>query len=127
MFTPGVEADIARWEGLYRFGDPPKDPTIEFGLAWLKANIPDADIDPVVVQGDTGPGNFLYADGHITAVLDWELAHFGDPMEDLGWLALRAVQEPFTCFADRLADYESFSGTAVDLNRVRYYRLFAEF
>ena len=122
-----VEADIARWEALYRFGDPPKDPTIEFGLAWLKANIPDADIDPVIVQGDTGPGNFLYADGHVTAVLDWELAHFGDPMEDLGWLALRAVQEPFTNFADRLVDYETFSGTAVDLDRVRYYRLFAEF
>ncbi len=122
-----VEADIARWEALYRFGDPPKDPTIEFGFAWLKANIPDADIDPVIVQGDTGPGNFLYADGRITAVLDWELAHFGDPMADLGWLALRAVQEPFTCFADRLADYQTFSGIAVDLDRVRYYRLFAEF
>ncbi|OBH11746.1 hypothetical protein A5695_18415 [Mycobacterium sp. E1747] len=122
-----VEADIARWEELYRFGDPPKDPTIEFGLAWLKANVPEAETQPVIVQGDTGPGNFLYADGHITAVLDWELAHFGDPMADLGWLALRAVQEPFTCFADRLADYEKFSGTVIDLDRVRYYRLFAEF
>lgn len=122
-----VEADITHWEGLYRFGDPPKDPTIEFGLAWLKANIPNVDIDPVIVQGDTGPGNFLYSDGRITAVLDWELAHFGDPMDDLGWLALRAVQEPFTCLADRIADYEIFSGTAVDLDRVRYYRLFAEF
>ncbi|EUA51384.1 hypothetical protein I552_2325 [Mycobacterium xenopi 3993] len=48
-------------------------------------------------------------------------------MADLGWLALRAVQEPFTCFADRLADYEKFSGTTVDLDRVRYYRLLAEF
>lgn len=123
-----VEADIARWESLYRFGNPPKDPTIEFGLAWLKANIPDvADVDPVLVQGDTGPGNFLYADGHVTAVLDWELAHFGDPMEDLGWLALRAVQEPFTCFVDRIADYERASGAPVDVDRIRYYRLFAEF
>lgn len=122
-----VEADIARWESLYRFGDPRKDPTVEFGLAWLKANIPDVDIEPVIVQGDTGPGNFLYLDGHVTAVLDWELGHLGDPMADLGWLALRAVQEPFTNFADRLADYERFSGTAVDLDRLRYYRLFAEF
>ncbi|MGV0793200.1 phosphotransferase family protein [Mycolicibacterium sp. XJ1819] len=121
-----VEADITRWESLYRFGGPPKDPTIEFGLAWLKANIPTPDIDPVIVQGDTGPGNFLYRDGHITAVLDWELAHFGDPMDDLGWLALRAVQEPFTDFVDRLADYQRASGTTVDLDRLRYYRLFAE-
>lgn len=122
-----VEADIARWESLYRFGDPPKDPTVEFGFAWLKANIPDADVAPVIVQGDTGPGNFLYSDGHITAVLDWELGHLGDPMADLGWLALRAVQEPFTNFADRLSDYETYSGTTVDLDRLRYYRLFAEF
>jgi aminoglycoside phosphotransferase (APT) family kinase protein len=122
-----VEADIARWESLYRFGGPPKDPTIEFGLAWLKANVPDLDADPVIVQGDTGPGNFLYSDGHITAILDWELGHLGDPMADLGWLALRAVQEPFTTFADRLADYERSSGTTVDLNRLRYYRVFAEF
>jgi aminoglycoside phosphotransferase (APT) family kinase protein len=122
-----VESDIGRWESLYRFGNPPKDPTIEFGFSWLKANIPDLDIVPVIVQGDTGPGNFLYQDGHITAVLDWELAHFGDPMADLGWLALRAVQEPFTNFADRLADYETFSGSAVDVDRLRYYRLFAEF
>jgi aminoglycoside phosphotransferase (APT) family kinase protein len=122
-----VEADIARWESLYRFGNPPKDPTIEFGFAWLRANIPDVDVQPVIVQGDTGPGNFLYRDGHITAVLDWELGHFGDPMADLGWLALRAAQEPFTNFADRLADYEKFSGTTVDLGRLRYYRLFAEF
>ncbi|MDT5015130.1 MAG: hypothetical protein QOD39_1290 [Mycobacterium sp.] len=122
-----VDADIARWESLYRFGDAPKDPTIEFGFAWLKANIPDVDIDPVIVQGDTGPGNFLYRDNHITAVLDWELSHLGDPMDDLGWLALRAVQEPFTDFADRLADYETASGNPVDLGRLRYYRLFAEF
>ncbi|MCV7231706.1 phosphotransferase family protein [Mycobacterium branderi] len=122
-----VEADIARWESLYRFADPPKDPTIEFGFAWLKANIPDVEADPVIVQGDTGPGNFLYSNGRITAVLDWELAHFGDPMADLGWLALRAVQEPFTCLADRLDDYEKFSGISVDLDRVRYYRLLAEF
>jgi aminoglycoside phosphotransferase (APT) family kinase protein len=122
-----VESDIDRWERMYRFGLSAEDPLIEFGLTWLKANIPDADCAPVIVQGDTGPGNFLYQDGRVTAVLDWELAHLGDPMADLGWLALRAVQEPFTVFRDRLADYERFSGIEVDLVRLRYYRLFAEF
>ncbi|OFB37128.1 hypothetical protein BA059_20615 [Mycolicibacterium sp. (ex Dasyatis americana)] len=122
-----VEADLARWENLYRFGGAPKDPAIEFGLQWLGANIPDGgDQRPVIVQGDTGPGNFLYENGRVTAVLDWELAHFGDPMADLGWLCLRAVQEPFTDLAERFGDYERASGAAIDFARVRYYRIFAE-
>jgi hypothetical protein len=47
-------------------------------------------------------------------------------MDDLGWLALRAVQEPFTRLADRLRDWERHTGWQVDAGRVRYYRAFAE-
>jgi aminoglycoside phosphotransferase (APT) family kinase protein len=120
-----VQREIDTWEALYRHsGDP--EPLIELGLGWLRRNLPAATGPVVVVQGDTGPGNFLYADGRVTAVLDWELAHLGDPHDDLGWLALRAVQEPFTDLADRLADYSKASGREVDLDRLRYYRVFAE-
>jgi aminoglycoside phosphotransferase (APT) family kinase protein len=42
-----------------------------------------------VVHGDFRNGNLIVADGEIRAVLDWELAHLGDPMEDLAWLCLR--------------------------------------
>jgi aminoglycoside phosphotransferase (APT) family kinase protein len=118
--------EIDVWERLYRFGDAEVDPMIEFGLDWLRRAIPDVDGPLTIVQGDTGPGNFLYQDGKVTAVLDWELAHIGDPMDDLGWLALRAVQEPFTTLADRLRDWSDHTGWAVDLDRVRYYRVFAE-
>jgi Phosphotransferase enzyme family len=99
---------------------------VEFGLAWLQRHVPDVAEAPVIVQGDTGPGNFLYRDGRVTAILDWELAHLGDRHDDLGWLALRAVQEPFTDLADRLDDYAAAGGRTVDLDRVRYYRVFAE-
>ncbi|MCW2786108.1 MAG: putative aminoglycoside phosphotransferase, partial [Marmoricola sp.] len=58
---------------------------------------------------------------------DWELSHLGDPHDDLGWLALRATQEPFTVLADRFADYAALTGRIVDLDRVRYYRAFAHF
>ena len=121
-----AERDIARWERLYRFGDPPQDPMIEFGLDWLRRNVPPPTGPVVIVQGDTGPGNFLYDGERVTAVLDWELGHWGDPMDDLGWLALRAVQEPFTTLADRLRDWERHTGWPVDLDRVRYYRALAE-
>jgi aminoglycoside phosphotransferase (APT) family kinase protein len=121
-----VRAEIDTWEALYRHGEYRPEPLIEFGLDWLRRNVPDVDGPVVVVQGDTGPGNFLYRDGHVTAVLDWELAHLGDPHDDLGWLSLRAVQEPFTNLADRLADYAEASGRTLDLGRIRYYRVFAE-
>jgi aminoglycoside phosphotransferase (APT) family kinase protein len=122
-----VAREIATWEQLYRHGDYEPEPLVEFGLAWLRRHLPDEDEPPVIVQGDTGPGNFLYRDGAVTAVLDWELAHLGDRHDDLGWLALRAVQEPFTDLAAPIADYAAAAGRPVDWARVRYYRAFAEF
>ncbi|KKW65403.1 phosphotransferase family protein [Mycolicibacterium elephantis] len=101
-------------------------PLLRFCIEWLDRNIPDYDGPTVFVQGDTGPGNFMYADGAVTAIVDWELAHFGDPMDDIAWLSLRTVQDTFTDFPARLAEYEQLSGHPVDDDRVWYYRLFAE-
>ncbi|MFA1538181.1 phosphotransferase family protein [Actinomadura monticuli] len=121
-----VNAEIDRWEALYRTSPSPADPLVDLGLAWVRANVPGASGPVVIVQGDTGPGNFLYEDGRVTAVLDWELAHLGDPHDDLAWVTLRAVQEPFTHIPDRLADYAAASGRTLDLDRIRYYRVLAE-
>ena len=107
-----------------RGGEP--DPSLRFTLDWLRHNIPDHDGPVVLVQGDTGPGNFLYAEGKVVAIVDWELAHLGDPMDDIAWLSLRATQEPFTHLPDRLREYEARSGHLVDDDRVRYYRVMAE-
>lgn len=102
------------------------DPFVELCIDWLAANIPSYEGPVVLVQGDTGPGNFLYEAGRVTAVLDWELAHWGDPMDDIAWLSLRTVQDTFTHFPDRLREYEELSGHHIDPGRVWYYRLLAE-
>lgn len=102
------------------------DPLVAMSLDWLEGNVPDYDGPPVLVQGDTGPGNFMYEDGRVTAVVDWELAHWGDPMDDIAWLSLRTVQDTFTHFPDRLREYEELSGNRIDEQRIWYYRLFAE-
>jgi aminoglycoside phosphotransferase (APT) family kinase protein len=63
-------------------------------------------------------------------VLDWELAHVGDPMEDLGWLCVKAwrfgVDRPvggFGEYADLFAAYEDASGRAVDPDVVRWWEV----
>jgi aminoglycoside phosphotransferase (APT) family kinase protein len=102
------------------------DPLVRLSTSWLERNVPDYDGPVVLVQGDTGPGNFLHLDGRVSAVVDWELAHLGDPMDDIAWLSLRTVQDTFTHLPDRLAEYAELSGHPVDPDRVRYYRVFAE-
>jgi aminoglycoside phosphotransferase (APT) family kinase protein len=118
--------ELDEWDRVIeqRGGEP--DPQLAFGLAWLRRNVPDVDSPVVLVQGDTGPGNFLYADGQVLAVVDWELAHLGDPMDDIAWLTLRCCQEPFPDLPARLREYEELVGGEVDDHRVRYHQVAAE-
>ena len=127
--TPGARiADCVRgeldiWTAMYaetRQGDP----LIELALSWLRDNLPDPDGAPVLVHGDAGPGNFLFQDGRMTALLDWELAHAGDPMEDLAWFSMRNVMEPVPDFTACIRAYEAAVGAPVDVARIRYHRVF---
>jgi aminoglycoside phosphotransferase (APT) family kinase protein len=121
-----VEWELDEWDRIIerRGGNP--DPLLAFALGWLRRNIPDVDAPVVLVQGDTGPGNFIYRDGRVLAVVDWELAHLGDPMDDIAWLTLRCTQTPFPDLPARLAEYEALVGWEVDETRVRYYQVLAE-
>ena len=101
----------------------PIDALARAQLEHLAGRVPDDDGEPVLVQGDTGPGNFMYVDDHVTAIVDWELAHVGDPMDDIAWLSWRATQQGWPDFPARLREYEAASGIDVDPERVRYYRL----
>jgi aminoglycoside phosphotransferase (APT) family kinase protein len=120
---------LERIEGIRQRGTAPDgsmDPLLRLSTDWLERNVPDYDGPVVLVQGDTGPGNFMYEDGGVTAVVDWELSHWGDPMDDVAWVSLRTVQDTFTHLPDRLAEYSALSGYQIDERRVWYYRLFAE-
>jgi aminoglycoside phosphotransferase (APT) family kinase protein len=123
------EHALERIEDIRRRGTAPDgsmDPLLRLSTDWLERNVPDYEGPVVLVQGDTGPGNFLYEGSRVTAVVDWELSHWGDPMDDIAWLSLRTVQDTFTHLPDRLAEYSQMSGHPVDERRVWYYRLFAE-
>ena len=64
-------------------------PAVELGLRWLRANAPEP-AEPRLVHGDFRLGNFIVDEDGLAAVIDWELAHLGDPAEDIGWLCIRS-------------------------------------
>jgi aminoglycoside phosphotransferase len=99
------------------------DPLIHLSLNWLEANVPADMPAPVIVHGDAGPGNFLFEGDRVTALLDWELVHYGDPMADLAMLCLRMLFQGFVPLPQAFAAYEAAGGHKVDLKRVRYWRL----
>src|SRR5688572_29368403 len=84
----GATGEIERLEReLDCIGEP--HPALELGLRWLRRNLPEPG-GTVLVHGDLRLGNFLADEGGLVAVLDWELCHVGDPVEDLGWLCIRS-------------------------------------
>lgn len=82
--APSLEA-LGHWEAEYRRVQLEPHPELDYVRAWLRRHAPQAEAI-VLVHGDFKPGNALVEDGRITAKLDWETAHLGDPLEDLGWV-----------------------------------------
>jgi aminoglycoside phosphotransferase (APT) family kinase protein len=113
-------------EGL---GQP--HPVFELAFRELEASRPDS-TRRTLVHGDFRIGNVLVAAQGVSAVLDWELAHIGDPLEDLGWLCVRAwrfqrPERPAAGLGSRealVAAYERHSGAAVALETLHWWELF---
>jgi aminoglycoside phosphotransferase (APT) family kinase protein len=106
-------------------------PVLELGARWMAAGVPPG-AERVVVHGDFRMGNFLVDRSGLRAVLDWELAHQGDPAEDIGWLCARAWRfggpgrvGGFGDLEVFLSAYAAAGGRAVDLDRVRWWEAYA--
>jgi aminoglycoside phosphotransferase (APT) family kinase protein len=108
----------------YELSGTPRNPLCKWSQGWMRRHAPKASRRLSLVQGDCGPGNFVYEDGRVLGLVDWELAHLGDAMEDLGVLRLRDVWTPFPGgFRKWLDLYESKSGTSVDDHALRWYAI----
>jgi aminoglycoside phosphotransferase (APT) family kinase protein len=132
---PGSDGDpaldqISEWERqLDEIGEPL--PTVELGLRWLRANAPEP-AEPSLVHGDFRLGNFIVDDRGLAAVIDWELAHLGDPAEDVGWLCIRSWRfgnddRPVAGVGqldEFAAAYEAAGGAPLDRDRIRYWEAF---
>lgn len=106
-------------------------PALELGYRWLDEHRPESR-GPGLVHGDFRHGNLMIGPDGIRAVLDWELTHVGDPMEDLGWLCVKVWRfsnpaKPvggFGEYEDLISAYEEESGRRVDLEVVRWWELY---
>ncbi|HXY91932.1 MAG TPA: phosphotransferase family protein [Acidimicrobiia bacterium] len=111
--------DLAMWARLADEGVLRLDPLVRFAGAWLHAHAPATVRRTVLVQGDTGPGNFVFEDGAVTGIVDWEFAHVGDPMDDWAWVQMRAPDLELGALGRR---YSERTGIPLDADRIRYYR-----
>lgn len=101
-----------------------KEPIFQLALEWLIRNVPEDRGPSMVLHGDAGPGNFLFEDGKISAIVDWELTHLGDPMEDLAQIWVRSLIQPFVPMEQVFESYAKASGEPVDVARVQFHRLY---
>ena len=108
-------------------------PMIDYVGRWLMDNIP-ADYELGLVHNDFRCGNFMVTESEIVAVLDWEIAHIGDPMRDLGWICVNSWRfgselpvGGFGQYEDFFRGYEEVSGKTVDPAAVKFWEVFGSF
>jgi aminoglycoside phosphotransferase (APT) family kinase protein len=104
----------------------------ELALRYLRDHLPRTEPAPQLVHGDYRLGNLMVGRDGLRAVLDWELCHLGDALQDLAWLCLPPwrfgrLDQPAGGLGSReqlYRAYETASGTRVDRGRVRFWEIF---
>jgi len=135
--APGPGAalrEVQRWSDRIDAAGMPAEPVLAEALGWLRRHPPVSN-EIVLLHGDYRLGNWLVeragAASRLTGVLDWEMVHLGDPVEDLAWCIshLWRGQTPrAACLAtpaELVALYEEASGHPVDPAALRWYEVLA--
>ena len=123
--------ELDHWEAILDADEAEPLPITRAAIRWLRSHPPAPPARIGVVHGDYRTGNFLYdPQGQIQGVLDWEMAHLGDPLEDLGW-SLNPVWSFGRGLAGGLATrdqaiawWEESSGLTADLQALHWWELF---
>jgi aminoglycoside phosphotransferase (APT) family kinase protein len=123
-----AERELSRWEERIRRAGLPLAPMLASALHWLRANVPESQ-EVTLVHGDYRLGNFLIEDAKLTGILDWEMVHLGDPIEDVAWCCsmLWRAGTPFAAALlpqeEFVAAYEAASGRSVEPARLQFYTI----
>lgn len=122
--------ELDRYEEVYRATGAQR-PILELAFQYLRKHTPEP-VTPVLLHGDFRNGNIMFdPEKGVAAILDWELAHLGDPAEDMGWICTNSWRfgrpdRPvggFGEYADLLAGYASAGGQPIELSRVRFWQM----
>lgn len=121
------QRELDHWEAALDTGEAVVEPIVRGAIRWLRRNPPPAAAKPAVVHGDYRCGNFLFLpDGSVSAVLDWEMCHIGDPLEDVAWaLDPMWTMEKYFPLEEGLAIWQEASGLPLDRDALDWWRLFA--
>src|SRR5262245_29427621 len=120
-----VDSLAQYWQAYQAVDDV--SPTFEKTYAWLVANRPERSAT-TIVHGDLRMGNVIVDASGLRAAIDWELVHVGDPLEDLGWLCVKAWRfgEPLEVggvgtIDELVAAYEGAGGRIVDRDALHWW------
>lgn len=123
--------EIERWEAIVDRDALEPQPVLRAAFAWLRNHLPPPAQRIVIVHADYRTGNFLASpDGEIKGILDWEMTHLGDPLEDIAWACIR----PWRWLGNELIGglmergdfyrmYEEASGLRVDEEAIRFWEV----
>ncbi|MGC1193119.1 MAG: phosphotransferase family protein [Candidatus Binatus sp.] len=134
LAEPGDNAaltEVKRYEENFRRLALEPHPAFELAFRWLLERVPKTPRKSLV-HGDYRIGNVIFGPEGVRSILDWELAHRGDPMEDVGWMCVRAWrfgndQKPVGGLGTRedfFRAYEKASGLPVDPQAARFWEVF---
>ena len=120
---------LSKYEETYFKLDLPT-PVFDLAIQWLRANAP-APMAPVLVHGDFRLGNLMVDETGLVGVLDWELAHIGDPREDIAWLCVNSWRfgnaqkrvGGFGDLADLLAAYSAAGGPNIAAKEIDWWEM----
>lgn len=122
---------VAQYKAAYQASGWPR-PVFDLAFRWLEAHCPPAPERMKLVHGDFRNGNLMIGPDGVRAVLDWEIAHVGDPMEDLGWICTNAwrfgvLDKPVGGFGRReelWAGYEAAGGAPVRREHAHWWEVY---
>ncbi|MDB5702366.1 MAG: phosphotransferase [Sphingomonadales bacterium] len=111
---------ITDWRSYFMAHAHNPSPTLMALYRWMLANVPEAPDRPVLVHGDIGFHNMLIDNGQLTALVDWEFAHIGDPAEDLGSIRNALGAERWDAIMEK---YRAGGGPDIEPARLHFFRI----